>query len=121
VAVAWPWLQIDPSSRFRWDGTTAFPRDPESPDWRNIPWRIEPDGWELESGDNCMVGIPQIDVRIMWIKYFDPPGDFGWLPRPIWGLAVCPLQDWGDENAGYVMYLDTGEPVQIDVIGKSGE
>jgi hypothetical protein len=68
-----------------------------------------------------MLGIPQTDVRIMWIEYYDPPAEFGWLPRPTWGLAVCPLQDEGDENAGYVLYLDTGDPIEIDVVSRSSE
>jgi hypothetical protein len=115
-ALEWPWRQIDSSSRFRWDRTLGFPRDPDSPDWRNTPWRIEPDGWDFETGDTCMVGIPNTEVRIMWIEHFDPPSDLGWLPRPTWGLAVCPFENWGEEDAGYMLHLESAEPIEIGII-----
>jgi hypothetical protein len=119
-AVEWPWRQIDQSSRFRWNGRLGFPRDPGSVDWRNTPWRTEPDGWDLETGDNCFVGIPETEVCIMWIEHFDPPGDLGWLPRPSWGLAVCPVEHRGDGEAGYMLYLESDEPIDIEVIGRPG-
>jgi hypothetical protein len=68
-----------------------------------------------------MLGIPETRARIMWIEHFDPPAELGWLPRPSWGLAVCPVENLGEENAGYMLYLDTGEPVQIDAVRGSSE
>ena len=116
VLVRWPWREIDPSSASRWDGTIGFPRDPDHYDWCNTPWRIEPDGWDLTAGDNCFVGIPPSEVRVTSIERYDPPGDFGWLPRPEWVLGVCPVENLDDEEAGYVLYLDGDEPIDIEVV-----
>ena len=82
--VEWPWREIDQASRNRWDGQIGFPRDPNHRNWRNTPWRVEPDGWELSSGDVCLAAIPSADVRVTAIINYDPPEAFGWLPRPSW-------------------------------------
>ena len=118
--VDWPWREIDPESENRWDGKFGFPRDPEHYDWRNTPWRVEPDGWELSTGDMCLIAIPPTEVQVTSIENYDPPGDFGWLPRPSWALGVCPTEYVGDEEAGYVLYLDADEPIVIEAVSAEG-
>lgn len=52
-------------------------------------------------GDNCMVGIPPTEVRITGIRRYEPPADFGFLPRPEYVLAVVPIVLEDEEEAGY--------------------
>ncbi|MEU9130708.1 hypothetical protein AB0D08_21845 [Kitasatospora sp. NPDC048540] len=114
VFIEWPWREIDGESKNRWDGTVGFSRDPDHWDWRNTPWRVEPDPSELSAGETCMLGIPPTEVQVVAIDQYDPPADFGWTPRPTWVLGVCPVSDLSDEEAGYVLYLNSGEPIVID-------
>jgi len=114
IFVEWPWREVDAESSSRWDGTVGFPRDPESWEWRNTPWRVEPDPLELADGDSCMIGIPPIEVQVTAIEQHDPPADFGWTPRPVWVLGVCPITDLEDDEAGFVLYLESGEPIVIE-------
>lgn len=119
VFVEWPWRTRDPSSH-AWDGTLGFQRDPDHWEWRNTPWRLEPDPAGLNAGDLCMVGIPTTEVQVIAIDEYDPPADFGWLPRPVWGIGVCPISDLNDDEAGYVIYLDAGDPIEITPVRSSG-
>ena len=112
--VQWPWLEIDPELPHAWDGTMGFSRDPEAYDWRNTPWRVEPDGWEVTVGDPCFVGIPRTEVQVTTIERYEPPGMLGWLPRPEWIIEVRPVEFIEDEEAGYVLYPDSGEPIVIE-------
>jgi hypothetical protein len=121
VLIAWPWRELDPESANSWDGTVGFPRDPDAYDWSNTPWRLEPDPSELDSGRSCFVGIPPTEVRVIGIEKFDPPADFGFLPRPEYVLEVCPTDMLDDENAGYVLYLNGEEPIEIEVIESAAE
>jgi hypothetical protein len=116
VFVAWPWREIDPESRAHWDGTMGFSRDPNHWDWRNTPWRLEPDPSDVSAGDVCMVGIPSTEVQVVAIEQYDPAADFGWAPRPVWALGVCPVDNLADDEAGYVLYLNSGEPIVINPI-----
>jgi hypothetical protein len=119
IFIDWPWLMVDPDSRHAWNGTIGFPRDPDHYDWRNTPWRMEPDGWELSEGNICIIGIPETEVRVGKIENYDPPADFGWLPRPEWVLGLRPLEYGDDEESGYAFYLDNAEPVEIEVVSRS--
>lgn len=116
VLVDWPWREIDAASANSWDGTMGFPRDPDALDWCNTPWRLEPDSSDLQTGDPCFVGIPPTEVRVTAIEKFDPPADFGFLPRPDVVLEVVPIDLVDDEEAGYVIYLNGEEPIDIEVI-----
>ncbi|MFC8851041.1 MULTISPECIES: hypothetical protein [unclassified Micromonospora] len=116
LTIAWPWREIDPDSENSWDGTLGFPRDPDAYDWVNTPWRLERDPSGLNSGDACFVGIPPTKVRVIGIRRFDPPADFGFLPRPEYVLEVIPVDLVDDGEAGYVLYLNGLEPIEIEVV-----
>lgn len=112
--VKWPWGSIDPDSNYKWDGLRAFPVDPQSFEWTNTPWRLEPAPNELSPGDVCMIGIPYSRVLVRGVRRFDPPRDCGSLPRPSSALSVVPLGEFqDDEEAGYLVYLDGAEPVNV--------
>ncbi|RBQ20037.1 hypothetical protein DP939_09405 [Spongiactinospora rosea] len=114
--VEWPWRQVDPASP-AWEGTMGFRRDGEHWEWSSTPWRIEPDPEGLGGGDLCMVGIPATEVKVVAIEEYDPPGEFGWVPKPTLGIGVCPVADLDDEEAGYVLYLPCGDPIEIEHLG----
>jgi hypothetical protein len=38
------------------------------------------------------------------------------LPRPEYVLGVVPVSSLDDEDAGYVIYLGSGEPIEIEVV-----
>ncbi len=83
LTVEWPWREVDPDSEKNlWDGTLGFARDSDAYDWRNTPWRLEPNPEELEPGGSCFfVGVPMTEVIVTGIEKYDPPADFGFLPR----------------------------------------
>lgn len=115
VYIEWPWREVDLSSNKRWNGQLAFPRDPDSLEWANTPWRLDPDPSELEVGETCQVGIPRTAITVRSVRFYDPPRDLGWLPRPTIGLGVANVADarFGDE-AGYVIYVDGAEPISLE-------
>lgn len=120
VGMVWPWITIDPASQYRWDGTMAFPRQPDDHEWSDMPWRTDPPPERLEVGDQCRVFMPEMDVRVVDLHHFDPPQDVGSLPRPSWSLAVTPLgEDGGDraDGAVYQFYWETAEPVTFTRVG----
>ncbi|TDB77120.1 hypothetical protein E1264_37725 [Actinomadura sp. KC216] len=117
VLLDWPWGEPDPASENFWDGTLGLPRDPTSYDWRNIPWRVDPDTDSLTAGDICIVGIPPVEAVVRKIANYIPAADFGRLPRPEWALELCYPEYLDDEEAGFTIYLDSAEPVQIEVVG----
>jgi hypothetical protein len=116
ILVAWPWFEVDEESENRWNGSRGFPRDPEHYAWGNTPWRVEPDPSELGTGDPCFVGMPPTLVRVMTIVRYDPPADFGFLPRPEVALGLCMIDMLDEEEAGFTLYLDSGEPIEIEVV-----
>ncbi len=120
LSVAWPWYEVDEHARNRWDGTIGFPRDSDHHSWANTPWRLEPAPEELREGSQCFVGIVPVEVRVMGVGRYDPPADFGLLPRPEYALDVCPVDLLDDEEAGYVLYLDGVEPIEIEVLERAG-
>lgn len=116
VLVEWPWREVDPHSRNSWDGTLGFPRDSDAYDWCNTPWRLDPDPEELESGSPCFVGIPPTEVIVTSIEKYDPPADFGFLPRPDYVMELTPEATIEDEDAGYVVYMNGNEPIELETI-----
>jgi hypothetical protein len=119
VLIDWPWWEPDPGSANSWDGTVGFPRDPDAYDWSNTPWRLEPDPSELETGDACFVGIPPTEVRVTAIERYDPPADFGFLPRPEFVLELVPTDLLDDDEAGYVIYLNGAEPIELEKVAEA--
>jgi hypothetical protein len=117
VYLAWPWKVEDPESEFDWDGTVAFPMDTESQEWRNTPWRLESDPWDLKPGDTVELSVPDVEATVMSVKKFERPKDAGWLPRPTLVLGLCATEFADDPEAGFVLYCDTDEPVSISVVG----
>lgn len=113
VFLEWPWKTKDPKSEFAWDGTVAFPRDPDSPDWLNTPWRLESDPEDLEAGDSVELSIPGVEVVVLSVEALERPRDMGWLPRPTLLLELCATEFADDPEAGFVLYCDTAEPISI--------
>ena len=114
-SVTWPWRRIDPGpSTGRWNGQLSFPRNADDAEWRNTPWRVEPDPRELAGGHVCILGVPPTDARIISIRRFTPPADFGWLPRPEWTIGARALADEGHDEAGFVLYVEAAEPLIIE-------
>ncbi|SDN75150.1 hypothetical protein [Actinacidiphila guanduensis] len=112
IFIEWPWRQIDPESRVRWNGQVALPREADSGEWANTPWRVEPAADELAVGDSCRVGIPRTRVVVRAVRIYRPAKDVGWLPRPTVALSVVPFGDCdGDEEAGYLVHVDGAEPI----------
>ena len=111
----WPWVEIDrESTRVRWNGSSAFPRDPDHFEWRNTPWRVDPAVQDLREGDVCIVGIPPVEVRILDVRRHEPPAEMGWLPRPDMTLGVVLLGDEGDPEAGFSLHMPAREPIVIE-------
>ncbi|MFJ1569851.1 hypothetical protein ACIOG8_37515 [Streptomyces erythrochromogenes] len=114
ILVEWPWGEPDVGKSIQWDGTMGFPRSPSSPDWLNTPWRLEPESSELSAGDMCFVGIPCTVVAIQGVNHFDPPLVTGLLPRPTVGLDVVDNNHFEDDEAGFRLYLDGPEPIEVE-------
>jgi hypothetical protein len=115
VLVEWPWRQPDPESRNHW-AAMGFPLDPDDRRWKNTAWRLMPEPADLKVGSNCYVGIPSTVVRVTTILDLEGEADYGWLPRPEWGIGLCPVDDLDDEDAGYVMYVQSHEPIEFEAI-----
>lgn len=114
VFIEWPWRERDESSRMRWDGTLALPRNESSLEWANTPWRVEPSPEELNAGDTCMVGIPPTRIIVRRVYEYDPPRSLGWVPKPTAGLGVVESAMLDNEEAGYLVYLDGAEPISFE-------
>jgi hypothetical protein len=116
--IDWPWTTPDHDSNMVWDGTVALPRDSESVEWQNTPWRIDPEPGEVSMGTSCFIGIPATDVRVVSVEHYIPPKETGRLPRPRLGLSVVPVvsAEQMDEDAGFLIYLDAGEPIEVEVL-----
>ncbi|MEV0810325.1 hypothetical protein [Micromonospora sp. NPDC050200] len=50
----------------------------------------------------------------------EPPADFGFLPRPDYVLEVVPVDMLDDEDAGFVLYLNGEEPIDIEIVENRG-
>ncbi|WP_329788292.1 hypothetical protein V1227_27380 [Lentzea sp. DG1S-22] len=110
VFLDWPWKTKDPKSEFDWDGTVAFPRAPDHPDWLHTPWRLETEPWDLNPGDTVELSIPEVDAVVLAVKRLERPRDTGWLPRPVLVLEFGTAES---ADAGFVLYCDTDEPITI--------
>jgi hypothetical protein len=108
-----PWLQIDPASRFSYDGTAAFAKDPNHPDF-DLLWRIHPTPTDLHTGDTCELSIPPAEVVLASVERFVPPKDLGWLPRPSAALYLLPSSGDDDGEGGQALYLSPEEPIAIE-------
>lgn len=114
--VEWPWREIDPASRFRWNGQRAFARDPDSHEWIGPAFRTDPEPWHLTPNAMCRVGIPETIVQITSVHQCEPPEDRGWLPRPRIMLGFIPADhpEYIDiEDAGDTLYFPSAEPITI--------
>ncbi len=110
-----PWAEVDPDSGYRWDGSFALPRDDDTHEWANIPWRLveEPSG----IGSTCRIYIPPTRVTVRRLRRHRTPLDTGSLPRPSLTVHVCPDHLLTVEGAGYGIEFDTNEPIKIERIG----
>ncbi|WP_155375273.1 hypothetical protein [Catellatospora vulcania] len=109
-----PWGQVDPASAYRWDGSRAFPRHDDNHDWLNTPWRyVEEPG---KVGSSCSLHIPPTTVVVRESVTHDPPLDTGELPRPVLMISVCPKHLLDHEEAGYGVWFDTSEPIDVELI-----
>ncbi|MES5818509.1 hypothetical protein [Streptomyces sp. RG80] len=123
--IVWPWAEIDPESRYRWDGQTAMPTDPDSLEWWQGVFHTEPKPWELSAGDTCLVGVPETLVRVLDIQRHDPPADRGRLPRPRITLVVAhvdqPDGTWAEEEGqGFVIDPNSSEPLTFELVSRAG-
>lgn len=116
VFVKWPWNGPELNSNMVWDGTVALPRSPESREWANTPWRMEPDPVEVVAGEPCLVGIPPTKVRLQGIEISSVPRETGWLPRPSFAIVVMPVVEGRplDEDAGFRVFLASDEPIEVE-------
>jgi hypothetical protein len=123
ASVIWPWGEIDPDSKYRWNGEVAFP----TPDSRESPglFRTDPEPHHLVAGESCLVGIPETLVGVVDVIRHDPPQDVGWLPRPHTTLAVIPVDIPVDQLAaaegqeGDLIRLDSFAPISLEVVTRS--
>ncbi|MEU0405558.1 hypothetical protein ABZ318_36215 [Streptomyces sp. NPDC006197] len=122
ASVEWPWAEIDPQSQVRWNGRRAFVMSSDSPDWTMSLFKTDPEPWNLQVGDSCLVGIPETLVRIIDIGRYDPPQDVGRLPRPHTMLVVVPA-DYSDEalseHDGDTIDLESAAPVTVELVSRS--
>jgi hypothetical protein len=120
ISVEWPWAQIDPDSEIQWNGRRAIPRTSRNGEWGGL-FRVDPSPRHLEAGDSCLVGIPEVLVRIIDVGRFDPPADVGWLPRPHTMLIVLPVDHPHDPHAeeeGDTIDLETAAPIKIELVSR---
>jgi hypothetical protein len=120
ASIGWPWREIDPDSRYRWNGEVAFPTPASHDDARWI-YPTDPEPQDLVEGQTCLVSIPETLVRIVDVIRHDPPQDVGWLPRPRLSLVVVGIDE--PEGASgedeYLIRLDSGEPITINIVSRS--
>lgn len=112
VTIKWPWRTIDASSKYRWNGTYAFPVG--SRDW--VPFVLEPPVSELRVGDECLLSIPPTRLYVGYFEEYSPPRDLGWAPAPTAGIYVVRPEDREDEEAGCMLYLGGADPIRVDPI-----
>ncbi|MFF9815813.1 hypothetical protein [Streptomyces sp. NPDC014006] len=114
VTVEWPWGEIDNSSNFRWDGTTALPCGESVGEW--VPYQVQPAASELSAGDVCTVSIPPTRLYVGHYEEYNPPRNLGWSPAPTAGIYVLPLDKSDDEDAGCMLYLGGADPVRVEPV-----
>jgi hypothetical protein len=67
-------------------------------------------------GEDGVVVIPATEVLVTGIEKYEPPADYGFLPRPDYLLEVVPVESAEDDEAGYVIYLNGNKPIDIEVV-----
>ena len=118
IVVAWPWNRSDPDSPHPWPGVVEFPVDPDAYEWRNTAWRIDPEPSTLAVGSTCIVGIPEVVARVQYVSDYDPVQEYGILPRPRLVVGAVDVAHETDEEAGFTLYLETDEPVTLEVVSQ---
>jgi len=120
VSVRSPWWRVDPDVDWiRWNGDIAIARDPASWDWQRGLLRTDPPAYDLQSGDHCTVGIPEVVVHVIDVEVFDPPRKTGWLPRPFADVVVLRYGESVDpriENQGTSIDLDDAMPTELKLL-----
>ncbi len=113
VSIEWPWGDVDPDSRYGWDGRFALPVEPDGREWSLF--RTEQDPRGLKPDDTCLVGIPETLVHVVDVGRYDPPMDTGRLPRPHTLLIVLPVDRPGSavggEDEGDTIELGSAAPI----------
>ncbi|MEW5354868.1 hypothetical protein [Streptomyces sp. 16-176A] len=113
MSIEWPWGDVDPDSRYGWDGRFALPVEPDGREWSLF--RTEQDPRGLEPDDTCLAGIPETLVHVIDVGRYDPPMDTGRLPRPHTLLIVLPVDRPGSavggEDEGDTIELDSAAPI----------
>lgn len=118
VAVLWPWGQVDPGSRTRWDGSVAVPSDPLRFAWFESPWRLEPsDG--LRPGDICQLFIPPTEVIVRHVESPETPLDIGRVPRPTQVVEFAMIDETQHleeeelDEASFTIFFELVEPIEF--------
>ncbi|SEC33754.1 hypothetical protein [Streptomyces sp. PAN_FS17] len=121
VSIEWPWGEVDPDSLESWNGQFALPVEPDGWEWSLF--RTEQDPRTLKPGDTCLVGIPEMLVRVIDVGHYDPPMDTGRLPRPHTLLIVLPVDrpsvGGGCEEEGDTIELDSTAPISVERISQN--
>ena len=64
VFVEWPRRRVDhDTQRAKWEGTSGFPRDPDHYEWRNTPWRMDPEPRDVRVGDLVILSMTNSVAR----------------------------------------------------------
>ena len=96
------------------DRRTGLPRHDDHPDWFNTPWRFVDEPGKV--GSMCSLYVPATVVVVRESRRYDPPLDTGSLPRPALLLGVCPPHLCDIEVAGYGIWFESDEPIQVEIM-----
>ncbi|WP_052807163.1 hypothetical protein [Risungbinella massiliensis] len=125
VTIDWPWGEIDPDSKYGWNGQVVFPTDPNSYEWLLGLFHTDPEPQHLVPGDTCLVGIPETLVHVVDVIHHDPLADIGWLPRPHTTLVVLHVnqseetdEEDEDRGKGFAIELDSAAPIALEIVSR---
>jgi hypothetical protein len=114
VSIRWPWRQLDPDSRFAWNGDLAFELDPQRP---GSLFATTPRLVTLRAGDRCQVGITAQVVQVVSVRRWWPDQDTGWLPRRPLALSVLPQGTPPDlTREGILLDPYGAEPITVELL-----
>lgn len=116
VFVDWPWGERDRTSRVRWNGQVALPRDPDSAEWDLTLFRAEPHFAELSVGDVCLVGVPSTVATVVSVSPHDPRREVGWLPKPHTVVGIRREGSSPEAETVFPLYLEPQEPIEIEIL-----